>query len=158
MEKRDGFAMKLLVYISLIFPLIVLGQKNAKFDETFDPTSLNDWKQSKASIEKLVSLKEHLAHYADQHDENELVEYSAFVYQVQLSSTADYEAAIGIENRANQTFAEEVMIQFDSPYYKIRVGRMKNREDAQSLQQFAIDKGYRRAWVIRTENTPPKEK
>jgi hypothetical protein len=49
-------------------------------------------------------------------------------------------------------------MQFDSPYYKIRVGKMNNREDAQGLQQFAIRNGYRRAWVIRTENTPELEK
>ncbi|NQV15258.1 SPOR domain-containing protein [bacterium] len=67
------------------------------------------------------------------------------------------DVAIALEERAVETFEDEIIIQFDSPYYKIRVGKMKNREDAQNLQQFAINNGYRRAWVIRTENTPSSE-
>lgn len=149
--------MKFWVCISLVLPLTLLGQRSVKVDESFDPTSLNDWNDSKVKIEKLTALKDRLAHLAEQQDSVVVMEYSDFVYRVQLGSTSDYDAAIEIEQRANHTFAEEVMIQFDSPYYKIRVGRMHNREDAQSLQQFAIDNGYRRAWVVRTENTPPKE-
>lgn len=145
------------VYISLLMPLLLLGQKSVTLDESFDPTSLNDWYQSGARIETIMSLSDHLEHLGEPTDSSNIVEYSDFVFRVQLGSTSDYDAAIGLEQRANQTFMEEVMIQFDSPYYKIRVGKMNNREDAQSLQQYAIQNGYRRAWVIRTENTPLKE-
>ena len=150
--------MKLLVYISLLLPLILLGQENAKLDESFDPTTLNDWPDSKARIEQIKSLKEYYSTLGSQVDTVEIVEYSDFVFRVQLGSTSDYDAAIALEQRAAEAFEEEIIIQFDSPYYKIRVGKMPNREDAQNLQQFAIQNGYRRAWVIRTENTPELEK
>ena len=149
--------MKLLVYISLMLPLIVLGQQNQKMDESFDPTSLNDWPDSRARIEQIKSLKDYYAGVGDQIDSIGIVEHYDFVFRVQLGSTSDYDRAILIEERAAEIFDEEILLQFDSPYYKIRVGSMNNREDAQNLQQFAIQNGYRRAWVIRTENTLDNE-
>ncbi len=150
--------MKLSVYISLVFPLFIWGQNTVKLDESFDPTTLNDWSNSRAQIEQIKSLKSYYADLGTQVDTVELKEYASFVFRVQLGSTNDYDAAILLEERASKTFDEEMVVQFDSPYYKIRVGRMNNREDAQRLQQFAIQNGYRRAWIIRTENTPEKEK
>jgi len=150
--------MKLLVYISLVIPLLIVGQSKVKLDESFDPTTLHDWPNSKARIEQIKSLKAYYTSVGDDIDTVEISEYSSFVFRVQLGSTNDYDEAIALETRAVQTFKDEIIMQFDSPYYKIRVGKMNNREDAQSLQQFAIQNGYRRAWVIRTENTPELEK
>ncbi len=150
--------MKLLVYISLIIPLLIVGQSKVKLDESFDPTTLHDWPSSKARIEQIKSLKAYYTSVGDDIDTVEISEYSSFVFRVQLGSTNDYDEAIALETRAAQTFEDEIIMQFDSPYYKIRVGKMNNREDAQSLQQFAIQNGYRRAWVIRTENIPELEK
>ncbi len=146
--------MKLLVYINLLLPILLLGQNKVKLDESFDPTTLQDWPDSKARIEQIKSLSEYYASVGGDIDTLEVPEYSSFVFRVQLGSTNDYDAAIALESRAAETFDEEIMIQFDSPYYKIRVGKMKSREEAQKLQQFAFQNGYRRAWVIRTENTP----
>ncbi|NQV30294.1 MAG: SPOR domain-containing protein [Candidatus Marinimicrobia bacterium] len=150
--------MKLSAYISLLLPFLIWGQSNIKLDESFDPTSLHDWSSSRVQIEQIKSLKTYYAEVGVQVDTVELVEYASFVFRVQLGSTNDYDAAIALVERAGKTFNEEIVLQFDSPYYKIRVGKMNNREDAQRLQQFAIQNGYRRAWVIRTENTPEKEK
>ena len=149
--------MKLLAYISLLLPLLIMGQQNIKLDESFDPTTLNDWPDSRVRVEQIKSLKAYYAGVGSQIDTLEIVEHSDFVFRVQLGSTIDYERAIMIEERAAETFDDEIVLQFDSPYYKIRVGKMNNREDAQNLQQFAIQNGYRRAWVIRTENTLAKE-
>ena len=149
--------MKLLVYISLLVPLLVLGQNKVKLDESFDPTTLHDWPSSKARIEQIKSLRAYYTSMGDNIDTVEVTEYSSFVFRVQLGSTINYDEAIALETRAALTFEDEIMIQFDSPYYKIRVGKMNNLEDAQSLQQFAFQNGFRRSWVIRIENTPELE-
>lgn len=146
--------MKLLVYISVIVPLFLVGQSDLELDESFDPTDLSDWSNTKVRIEHIKSLSDFYAGLGEEVDTLEVEEYSDYVFRVQLGSTSDYDVAIALEERAVQTFEDEILIQFDSPYYKIRVGKMSNREDAQNLQQFAINNGYRRAWVIRTENTP----
>jgi hypothetical protein len=150
--------MKLLVYISLVLPLLIMGQNKVDLDESFDPTTLHDWPSSKARIEQIKSLKTYYSNLGDDLDTVEVLEYSNFVFRVQLGSTNNYDEAIAIETRAASTFEEEIIIQFDSPYYKIRVGKLNNREDAQNLQQYAFENGFRRAWVIRTENTPELEK
>lgn len=150
--------MKLLVCISLALPLLIIGQDKVKLDESFDPTTLHDWPGSNARIERIKSLKTYYSNLGDDIDAVEVTEYSNFVFRVQLGSTNNYDEAIALETRAASTFEDEIMIQFDSPYYKIRVGKLNNREDAQSLQQFAFQNGFRRAWVIRTENTPELEK
>ena len=146
--------MKQLVFISFLLPLLLLGQRSVRLDESFDPTSLNDWPDSKARVERIKSLQQHFAGLGDVVDSVGIVEYADYVFRVQLGSTADYEAAIVMEERATTTFEEEIVVQFGSPYYRVRVGKFNNREDAQKLQQVAIKNGYRRSWVIRTENTP----
>jgi len=150
--------MKLLVCISCILPLMLFGQSKVRLDESFDPTSLNDWPGTRERIEQIRSLKVHYASLGDDAATGEPEEYSAFVFRVQLASTSDYDEAIAIETRAASTFDEDIILHFDSPYYKIRVGKMNNREDAQALQQIAMENGFRRAWVIRTENAPEPQK
>jgi len=145
--------MKQLVYFSFLVPFLILGQGPVQLDESFDPTTLSDWADSKVRIEEMKSLKEYYEGLGNRTDSVDRNEHSDFIFRVQLTSTKDYEQAIAVEERALQTFKDEIIIQFDSPYYKIRVGSMNNREEAQNLQNFAIENGYRRAWVIRTKNT-----
>jgi len=149
--------MKLLVYISLLLPIVLWSQSSNKLDESFDPTTLNDWPESKARIEQIKSLTEYFSGLDEVSDSIEIIEYSDHVFRVQLASTRDYDQAIALEERASHSFDDDILIQFDSPYYKIRVGKMSSREEAQQLQQIAIKNGYRRAWVIRTENALAKE-
>jgi hypothetical protein len=157
MEKRDGFYMKQLVYINFLLPLLILGQGKAYMDESFDPTTLHDWGNSKVRIEQIKSLKDYYESLGEETDSVKVEDFSEFVFRVQLASTKDHEVAQAIEEAAVLAFDDEVIMQFDSPYYKIRLGKMSNREDAQSLQNIAIQNGYRRAWIIRTANTPALE-
>ena len=157
MERRDGFNMKQLVYINILLPLLILGQGKVYVDESFDPTTLHDWGNSKARIEQIKSLKDYYESLGEETDSVKVEDFSEFVFRVQLASTKNHEEAQAIEEAAVLAFENEVIMQFDSPYYKIRLGKMSNREDAQSLQNRAIQNGYRRAWIIRTENTPALE-
>lgn len=155
MEKQDGYRMKQLALFSLfLFPILIVAQSHAGLDESFDPTSLSDWGNSKARVEKVRALSEHLAHLDADTGVVEILEEAPFIFRVQLASTRDMERASAIEEHALQVFEEEVIVHFDSPFYKIRVGKMENREDAQNLQRKAMETGYRRSWVIRTVNTP----
>jgi len=142
--------MKLLLSISLVLPGILFSQT---LDESFDPTSLSDWQPAKGYLEQVKPLREYLAEQQSSADSVSTNELHDFVFRVQLGSTTDYDEALAFEETAAGTFDDELVIQFDSPYYKIRVGKMNNREDAQSLQEFAFKNGYRRSWVIRTQNT-----
>lgn len=148
--------MKQWALFSLLIPLLVFGQEKVKLDESFDPTTLSDWGDTKVHIERVQSLSEYFEGMGDQ-DSLLIEEEPPFVFRVQLASTKDMEQARTIEEHALQSFEEEVIVQFDSPFYKIRVGKMNNREDAQELQRRAIETGYRRSWVIRTVNVPAEK-
>lgn len=143
--------MKLLwAFSSLLVPLLLLGQQIQEFDESFNPTSLRDWPDSRAKIEQVQSTTSYRSV-----DSDSLIlpeEPPEYVFRVQLGSTMDYDEAIELETRARYTFDELVILAFDSPYYKVRVGKYEDREEAQDLQRRAIKEGYRRAWVLRTEN------
>jgi len=43
-----------------------------------------------------------------------------------------------------------VVKEFNSPYYKIRVGNCTTREAAEELLKRAANLNYRDAWIIRT--------
>ncbi len=127
-----------------------MGQSQNEFDESFNPTSLRDWPDSKAKIEYVASPETY--HGSDSDSLILPEEPPEYVYRVQLGSTMDYEEAIELETRARYSFDEVVVLAFDSPYYKVRVGKHSDREEAQALQRQAVRSGYRRAWVLRTEN------
>jgi len=149
MAKKPGFLPVTWHFSSLFcLPLLIFGQQG--LDESFNPTSLRDWPGASAQIEQIHSLEQVSAAEPDSLPLFE--EKPDFIFMVQLFSTTDYEQAVERETAARYAFDEEVLTTFDSPYYKIRVGRLNNREDAQALQALAVKSGYRRAWVVRTEN------
>ncbi len=71
-------------------------------------------------------------------------------YRVQVIQTTDPEEAKEVEREALLRFDHDVYRVFDPPFYKVRVGDFVNWRDAEKLQDLAIKKGFRDAWVIRT--------
>jgi len=157
MANGPGFLKRWWGPFSLLLVLVtgLWAQPKPEFDESFNPTSLRDWPSSQAKIEVVKPLTDYQLDLGDSLPVFE--ERPDYIYRVQLGSTDDYEKAIQLESGALDAFDEQVILAFDSPYYKIRVGRLSNREDAQVLQQQAVRKGYRRAWVVRTDNDEPIE-
>lgn len=145
------------VTLMLILPVLLMGQSQTRLDESFEPTNLSDWPDSKDRIERIKSLQEHLADKSLEENAVETLEVPDFVFRVQIGSTMDFDVAQSIEEDAAGKFDEEIQVQFDSPYYKIRVGSLHSRDEARELQQLAVKNGYRRAWVIRTENNSVNE-
>lgn len=127
----------------------------SNLDESFNPTALRDWPSSRAQIEQVRGLGEY--ELANMDTLPLFEERPDFIFKVQLGTTTDYDEALLLDAGARSVFNEEVTMVFDSPYYKIRVGYLTNREDAQELQRDAVKKGYRRSWVVRTENTSEQE-
>jgi len=75
-------------------------------------------------------------------------------YRVQICAVSDEDKARMIQRDAIFKFInEEVYLIYDSPYYKVRVGNCLTRYEADKLQQFAVEKGFDDAWVVRTKIT-----
>lgn len=69
-------------------------------------------------------------------------------FRVQLLSGKDAEAAMEAKRRAIFMFEESVYLDFESPYYKLRVGDCLNREEAELLRRKAQRNGFSNPWIV----------
>jgi len=78
-------------------------------------------------------------------------EYEAetVIYRVQLATTKDLSAAQSARAKAVTEFKQDVQIDYEVPYYKIRVGSFVSPQAAESLLQQARKLGYQGAWAVR---------
>ncbi|NLI97226.1 SPOR domain-containing protein [bacterium] len=72
-------------------------------------------------------------------------------YRVQLFASSTNDGAEKIASEARFKFTEQVYVEYDPPYYKVRVGDYKNRSDAEILREKAKNLGYLDAWIVQTE-------
>jgi len=72
-------------------------------------------------------------------------------YRVQIGSFTNIDDANEIKREAMLSFEDvNVYSIFDPPYYKIRVGDFEDRREAESLQEKAVSRGFKDAWIVRT--------
>lgn len=69
-------------------------------------------------------------------------------YRVQLLTTKLYGEARKAERVAHEIFDQPVYVDYEVPYYKLRVGSFASREDAEQYQLRAKAAGYGNAWVV----------
>ncbi|MCF7796656.1 MAG: SPOR domain-containing protein [Lentisphaeria bacterium] len=120
-------------------------------DESFDPTTLSDWKTMPLTIERVKPLKDEISELTLALDNVSETPKVQIGYRVQVYSTSDYLQALKLDSLARTIWKEDVYMRFDSPYYKIRIGNEPQRDAAERLQQEAFRRGFRTAWVVRTE-------
>ncbi len=126
--------------------------KTNKYDESFDPMTLEDYdldvsssqnKLEPANINSL--LKNNII--SDSSGANQTV----MGFRVQIASTRDEQEARIIKRNAILLFQENVYMSFDDPYYKVRVGDFISRYDANRVHEKVIEKGFPDSWVVRSE-------
>ncbi len=123
-------------------------QDFANMNEDFDPLSLKD---------DDLQFEEPEAAEAGEEDVDLLtaaeIQADSLVpgYRVQIFQTPDYGEAKEAQKDAILRFEQGVYWVFDPPFYKVRVGDFVNWFDAEQVQQLAIKKGYRDAWIVRTK-------
>ncbi len=71
------------------------------------------------------------------------------VYRIQLFTAKEYGPAIREKNIAIEVFDQPVMMDYEVPYYKIRVGNFATRDEAEEYLPAARESGYKTAWVVR---------
>lgn len=71
------------------------------------------------------------------------------IYRIQLFTSVNFADAAAVRDDATKEFKQDVRVDFETPYYKVRVGSFKSAQDAEPLLQTARKLGYRGAWVVR---------
>ncbi|MFQ6617138.1 MAG: SPOR domain-containing protein [Fidelibacterota bacterium] len=127
-------------------------KKEIKYDESFDPLSLNDDDIIiKDEVKEMVRSEPIPDRGPGTLDLTEPPVESVSGYRVQIYLTQDFLEADSIFKIADSIFIDEIYLIFDTPNYKIRVGDFLSRSDAVELQKQAISAGFRNAWIIRTK-------
>ncbi len=71
-------------------------------------------------------------------------------YRVQIYLSDDLREASRVMAEARDHFQEEVYLEYDAPYYKVRVGDCRTEAEGQQLLEVAHRLGYRDAWLMYT--------
>ena len=85
-------------------------------------------------------------------------------FRIQLFATKDIESATVAKKEAQFVFADDslnIYVEFDSPYYKLRLGDFQDRDKAEQFREIAREKGYSSSWIVKTKvwsnPSPPGE-
>ncbi len=70
-------------------------------------------------------------------------------YRIQLFTSNTYGPAAREMDIAREVFDREVRLDYEVPYYKVRVGNFAEREEAEAYLPAAIEAGYSNAWVVK---------
>ena len=128
------------------------------YDESFDPLSLHDDDitiqpgENKTAATRKVEVKE--SNQAG--SETVLKETDGF--RVQILATRSIETATMVKQQAEKQFRpydHKVYWQFEAPFYKIRVGDVVKRTDAENIRDLAKQLGYDQAFPVRSKVKVP---
>lgn len=122
-----------------------------KMNESFDPVELDDEDISFTETETQTpeSVTPDLPEKKKE-PVNRLVEG----FRVQLFSTKNLENASRAKYMAAEKFTDmniRFYLEFDSPYYKVRMGDFRSREEAEQIRRVAQNRGYPKAWIVKTK-------
>ncbi len=132
-----------------------------QFDESFDPLSLED---DDIVIEKNVRTnltpKTALEGVTTPSGNRETIPDSLLTYKevdgyrVQIFAVRSVEAATYAKAKAKENFqpqGQKVYLIFEAPFYKLRVGDFKDRNQAEKFRNLAKKMGYKEAFVVRSK-------
>lgn len=77
-------------------------------------------------------------------------------YRIQLFTSKEYGPAFREQIIAQEVFDKRVWLDYEVPYYKVRVGNFFNRSEADRYLPAAREAGYKTAWVVKV-NTNVKQ-
>jgi len=85
---------------------------------------------------------------SEAHSKPEMDSRDGQVFRVQVFTDKVYGEARRAMTVAKEIFDHEVYLDYEVPYYKVRVGGFTSRSEAEDYQMRAKAAGYREAWVV----------
>ena len=161
---KQGYSMKyLLIIVAILYLAGCSGSKSvtkqethsdAKYDESFDPMTLDDNDIEFPSIVKNTDPNNNNTTTNTTNTPDIQKEVNGF--RVQIIATQDLEKATLLEEEAKSQFSvngHKTYLVFEAPLYKIRLGDFTSRNQADELKIQALKYGYREAFIVRTKVT-----
>ena len=133
-------------------------KKTSSYDESFDPLSLKDddiviKPVSESAKDQTESTKKSAK------KEDTQIQTEVDGYRVQLLATRSIESATLIKQKAEEQFSPynyKVYWSFEAPFYKIRIGDVLKRTEAEEIRDLAKKMGYDQAFPVRSKVHPPE--
>ncbi len=72
-----------------------------------------------------------------------------FVYRVQIFTSRFLQEAERVRDEATTKFEETVHMDFDAPYYKVRIGDFETMEEGERFLGQVRDLGYTDVWLVK---------
>ncbi|HET9234023.1 MAG TPA: SPOR domain-containing protein [Candidatus Eisenbacteria bacterium] len=69
-------------------------------------------------------------------------------WRVQIDAYQSITTAEAAAAKARQRFTEAVYVEYEAPYYKVRVGDFLSKDDARHMANRAKAENYTKAWVV----------
>ena len=128
-------------------------QKPNPYDESFDPNSLNDDDIAvhKYDVGPKTGVNNNSGPAISQ---QEPVFKEVKGFRVQIIATKSIETATMAEQEAKDLFKSmdhKTYLIFDAPLYKLRIGDVTTRDEAEEIRDIAKDYGYREAFIVPTK-------
>ncbi|KPL02970.1 MAG: hypothetical protein AMJ90_04270, partial [candidate division Zixibacteria bacterium SM23_73_2] len=73
------------------------------------------------------------------------------LYRVQVFATKFPQQAYIIADSLKVDFEENIYVDYQSPYYKVRLGDFEREKDAQRFLTLVRSKGYFESWVVKVK-------
>lgn len=129
----------------------LVSQKQNEYDESFDPNTLQD--------DDIIIVKNDLPLPGSTENNSSVAGETNIIteargFRVQIIATKSIETASQVELEARDVFDSlnhKVYLIFDAPNYKVRVGDVIDRDEADDIRDIAKDYGYRGAFVVRSK-------
>jgi len=131
--------------------------KATKYDERFDPLSLNDDDIVIAAQPKKndAQNKKVKANKTGQNTDLSVSEEKDG-FRVQIFASRNVEGATIAQQKAKERFnplKQKVYWIFEAPFYKIRIGDALDRDQADKILELAKSLGYDQAFIVRSKVT-----
>ncbi len=72
-------------------------------------------------------------------------------YRVQVFAAKFPQEAYQIADSLKGKFEESIYVEYEAPYYKVRLGDFEKEEDAQKFLKVVRSKGYFESWVVKVK-------
>jgi hypothetical protein len=127
-----------------------------KLDESFDPFMLKDDDIKFEKPDQPVQIPDPILLPDNNHNEVPILQENKLGdgFRIQIISTKNIESAARAKSIAVEQFEDldiEFYLEFDSPYYKVRLGDFQTRADAASFREVIRSRGYPKAWIVKTK-------
>ena len=74
---------------------------------------------------------------------------STVVFRVQVFASKSFDEAQQFASDIEQLFPEGVFVEYQTPYYKVRVGEFYDPDEGEAFLDFVKQLGFKNAWLVR---------